>query len=142
MKEYEYFIDTNIFLRTLLRDEEKTFKDCLRFLQEIKKGEIRAFTSNLILAEVNWTLLRFYNFPKEKVIKALYSVLKLKNLRIIDKFNSNLAMEIYSKFSLKFIDALIVSNPKIFRKEAIIISYDKDFDKIGVKRKEPKDLIK
>jgi len=54
----------------------------------------------------------------------------------------NLAIEIYEKFPVKFIDALIVSNPKIFKKEITIISYDKDFDKLNVKRKEPKDVLK
>ena len=142
MKEYNCFIDSNIFLRTLLRDEEETFKDCVSFLNEIKKGEIKAFTSNLILAEINWTLLKFYKFPKEKVIEGLYSISRLKNLRIIDKFNANLAIEIYKKLPIKFIDALIASNPRILKKEVMIISYDKDFDKLNVIRKEPKEVIK
>jgi predicted nucleic acid-binding protein len=142
MKEYNCFIDSNIFLRTLLRDEEKTFRDCVGFLNEVKKGKIKAFTSNLILAEINWTLLRFYKFPKEEIIKGLYSILKLKNLKFIDKFDSNLTIEIYKKFSIKFIDALIASNPQIYQKKAIVVSYDRDFDKIGIIRKEPKDLIK
>ena len=142
MKEYNCFIDTNIFLRTLLKDEEKTFKDCLKFLIEIKKGKIRAFTSNLVLAEITWTLLKFYKFPKEKIIKGLSSILKLKNLRIVDDFDSFLALEIYERFPIKFIDALIASNPKIFKKEITIVSYDKDFDKIKVLRKEPKEVLK
>lgn len=141
MKEYNYFIDANIFLRTLLKDEERTFNDCLEFLRKIKEGKIKAFTSNLILAEVNWTLLRVYNFPKEKIIDGLNSILKLKNLKIIDRFNPILAIKLYRKIPIKFIDALIASNPAIFRKEVIVISYDKDFEKIGLKRMEPKRVL-
>jgi len=72
----------------------------------------------------------------------LYSISRLKNLRIIDKFNANLAIEIYKKLPIKFIDALIASNPRILKKEVMIISYDKDFDKLNVIRKEPKEVIK
>lgn len=124
-----------------MRDDEKTFRDCLGFLNKIKKGKVKAFTSNLMLAEINWTLLRFYKFPREKVIEGLYSILKLKNLSIVDRFNSILAIEIYKNFSLKFIDALIASNPQIYQKKIIIVSYDKDFDKINLIRKEPKQIL-
>jgi predicted nucleic acid-binding protein len=54
----------------------------------------------------------------------------------------SLAIEFYKNYNIKFIDALIASNPKIFKKEITIISYDKDFDKINVLRKEPKEILK
>jgi len=142
MKEYNYFIDTNVFLRTLLRDEETKFKDCFNFLSGIKKKKLRAFTSNLVLAEINWTLLRFYKFPKSKVIKGLYSILNLKHLKFFDKFNPSLAMQIYKSYPVKFIDALIASDPRIQNKNIIVVSYDKDFGKLKVIRKEPRDIIK
>lgn len=94
------------------------------------------------MSEIDWVLESFYKFPKEKVIEGLSSILKLKNLKIIDKFDLPLTIEIYDKFSVKFIDSLIASIPVIFRKEAIVISYDKDFDKIGTKRVEPGQIIK
>jgi len=139
-KEDNYFVDSNIFLRVLLRDEERSFNDCLKFLNKIKKGEINALTSNLVLAEINWILLRIYKLQKSEIIEGLVSILSLKNLKIRDKFQPQFAIKIYNNFPVKFIDALIASNPKIYKKEAVVVSYDKDFDKIGVKRKEPKDL--
>lgn len=137
-----YFIDTNIFLRVLVKENEEVFKDCQEFLNLLKQNKIKAFTSTIVLSEIEWVLESFYKFPKEKVVMGLSSILKLKNLKIIDKFNLFLAIEIYEKFPIKFIDALIASNPKIFKKEITIISYDKDFDKLDVKRKEPKSIIK
>jgi len=84
----------------------------------------------------------FYKFEKQKVIEALDGIIKLKNLKIIDKFDPQLALDIFQKNNVKFIDALISSNPQIFQMKIIIISYDKDFDKLNVKRKEPKDVLK
>ncbi len=142
MKEHNCFIDTNIFLRVLLEDDPGKFEDCVKFLNEVKKGKIKGFTSNLILAEVNWTLLRLFRFPKDRVIKGIASMLNLKNLKIKDGFDSYLALKIYKEFSVKFIDALIASNPKIYRGDVILVSYDKDFDKIkGIIRKEPKEML-
>lgn len=40
-----YFIDTNIFLR-VLKEDNKTFKDCFDFLDMIRDGKIKAFTSD------------------------------------------------------------------------------------------------
>jgi predicted nucleic acid-binding protein len=139
-REDNYFVDSNIFLRVLLRDDERSFNDCLKFLNKIKKGEANAFTSNLVLTEINWILLRIYKLQKSEIIEGLVSILSLKNLKIRDKFQPQLAIKIYNNFPVKFIDALIASNPKIYKKEAIVVSYDKDFDKIGVKRMEPKDF--
>lgn len=142
VKEFNYFIDSNIFLRPIIKDDPQKVKECGVIFEKIQKGEIRALTSNLVLAEIVWTGLKFYKIKKEELINALKGILDFKNLKIINDFSSRLAIEIYGKFPIKFIDALIASNPQIFRKEIIIVSYDKDFDKIGVKRKEPRNLIK
>lgn len=141
MKEYNYFIDTNVFLRTLLKDEKRTFGDCLRFFKEIKNRNIKAVTSNLVLAEINWTLLKFYKFSKEDVIRGLNSILSLGYLKFVDNFNANAAIKFYKDYQVKFIDALISSIPGISNGKIKIVSYDKDFDKLGVSRLEPKDII-
>jgi len=73
----------------------------------------------------------------------LGSLVKMRNLVIIDKTDPIEAVEIYSKISLKFIDAMIASYPLIRTGKMHIISYDKEFDKIpGVKRLEPHQLTK
>lgn len=142
VKELKYFLDSNIFLRPVVKDDLKKVKECEELFGEIKRGKARAFTSNLILAEIVWTGLKFYKIKKGELIQALKGILDFKNLKIVDNFDPRLAIEIYEKLPIKFIDALIVSNPKIFKKEITIISYDEDFDKIDIKRKEPKDVLK
>lgn len=108
----------------------------------VRQNKIKAITSSLVLAEIDWVLESFYHFKKTEAIEGLKSILKLRGLRIIDKMDISLAIEIYEKYNIKFIDALIASNSQIYQKKVIVVSYDKDFDKIGVIRKEPKDLIK
>lgn len=92
------------------------------------------------MVEIDWVLESFYQFEKGKAVKSLESILKLKGLKFIDRPNPSLALELYRKYNIKFIDALIASYPPIFKKEAILISYDGDFDKMGIIRKEPGEI--
>lgn len=133
----KYFIDTNIFLRTLIEEDKDSFKACFNFLQKLKTNQIKGVTSNIVLSEIVWTLLSYYKFSKSEVIKALSGVLNLRGLGIVDKFQPDLAISLYETKGVKFVDALIASNPDIFEKKWIVISYDQDFDKMDIKRMEP-----
>jgi len=141
MSEFRYFLDSNIFLRPIVKDNPEKVRDCEGLFEKLKKGEIKALTSNLILAEIIWVGNSFYKIEKKDLVGMIRGILDFKNLKIIDSFDSRKAMEFYEKYPVKFIDALIASNPKIFKKEITIISYDKDFDKLDVKRKEPKEVL-
>ena len=136
-----YFIDTNIFLRTLIKENKKTFDECYKLLSEIKVGNIKASTSHVVLAELVWSLSSYYGFSKEKVINAAKSVVNLRGLQFVDGYQAHLSLELYEKKPVKFIDALMVSIKNIYEKKWTIVSYDKDFDKLGVLRKEPGELV-
>lgn len=133
----KYFIDTNIFLRTLIKEDKNTFEACFRLLQNIKTNQIKGVTSSLNLSEVVWTLNSYYNFPKNEVVKALKSIINLRGLTIIDKYQPDLAVSLFETKGIKFIDAMIASNPDIYNKHWAVISYDKDFDKLEINRLEP-----
>ena len=137
-----YFIDSNIFLRALHKENRKFFLDCVRLLKNIKENRIKAYTSTIVLAEVVWTLQSFYGIEKDKIISGLKGITSLNGLKITDNYNNVLALDIWQKHSVKFIDALIASDPAVQDKSACIISYDRDFDKLKVLRYEPKDILK
>ena len=132
-----YFIDSNIFLRTIVQENQKVFKDCRSFLQLIKGNQIKAYTCGLVLAEVLWVLSSYYHIKKPGLIEALESILNLRGLRVIDKIDYLAAEKIYEKYNVKFIDAVIASIITADSTKWLIVSYDKDFDKIGIIRKEP-----
>src|SRR3990167_9041037 len=104
-----YFIDSNIFLRTLIADNKKQYYDCIRLLKNVKENRIKAVTGSVILAEIAWTLGSYYNFPKEKIIKAIKAVINLRGLKILDNYQHLLAINLYEKYTVKYIDALIAS---------------------------------
>lgn len=137
-KRKPLFVDTNIFLRALVKENEQTFSECLSFLEKISKGKIKAITSTLVFLEINFVLLSFYKFPKEKVQQALESILDLPHLKVIDAYDLREAIEIYKETGVKFVDCLLAS---LLKKKGLgIVSYDLDFDKLKVKRLFPKDF--
>jgi predicted nucleic-acid-binding protein len=138
----EYFLDSNIFLRYFTDERNsKVFKDCSSLIKIIKLGKIKAVTSHLVTAETVWTLFSSYHASKDQVLKVLKVIETLNGLKIIDKVDTAITNYLFANHSVKYIDALISSNPKIQTKKMIVVSYDKDFDKLGVKRMEPSQII-
>ncbi|OGK35629.1 hypothetical protein A3A93_05215 [Candidatus Roizmanbacteria bacterium RIFCSPLOWO2_01_FULL_38_12] len=137
-----YFIDTNIFLRVLIKEDEKSFQECILLLKTIKENKLKAVTSSVVLAEIVWTLLSFYTFPKNRTAEAVESIINLRGLQVLDNYNHRLAIKTFAQSKIKYIDALISSIKEILEKKWIIISYDRDFDKLNVIRKEPHDVYR
>lgn len=137
----KYFLDSNIFLRILTADDEKMLLECVQLIEKIKLGQIKIMTSNFVLAEIVWTLGSTYKFDKTKISDAIKVIVNMPSLKIDDNCDTIKALELYSSKSVKYIDALIASNSEIQLKKMTVISYDKDFDKLGVKRVEPGMLI-
>jgi len=136
-----YFVDTNIFLRVAVKEDEKSFSQCSLFLKTAEAGKIKIVTSNFVLAECVWVLESFYKIKKNKILKILKGIRALRNIKLEDDVDLGTAMRIFSKINVKYIDALIASNPNIQAKKLEVVSYDKDLDKIGVIRKEPTEII-
>ncbi|MFH1713288.1 MAG: PIN domain-containing protein [Candidatus Jacksonbacteria bacterium] len=131
-----YFLDTNIFLRFLIKENKKTFNDCERLFSLIEQGKIKAVVSSYVMAEIVWVLLSFYKFDKNKIIEAL-RVFQAAGISIKDQVDFNLTLILFEKYKVKFIDCLIASQKAVQNKKMTIISYDQDFDKFRVKRIEP-----
>ena len=125
------FLDSNILLRYLLGDAEAPK------IKKILNGEDILVVSDIVVAEVIWTLGRFYKWPKEKITQFLFVLLKGKNI----EFNENIIFPVLStflKYNIRYTDAYISVVMKQ-SKVKDIYSFDRDFDKIqGVNRIEPK----
>lgn len=136
-----YLIDSNIFLRTLIKENEEIFEQCVTFLTAVKKNKYDAVVPNIVLAEIVWTLGSYYRFSKSEVIRALQSIIHLSGLKIVDGYEIESALEFYGNKNVKFIDTLIASIPEIKNNKWTVVSYDRDFDKMKINRKEPGEII-
>lgn len=141
MKEPKYFLDTNIFLRAVVNDQKVQFEECRALLKKIHDGKLTAWTSSLVLTEIQWTLKSFYGVEKTEIVAVLEAILAFKTLKFIEKTELSNALTFYANHQVKFVDCLIASIPNIQNGRMKVISYDKEFDKLGVGRIEPKQLI-
>jgi len=134
-------IDSNIFLRAFVRDDKKTWPDCINVLKAVGRRKLKAYIPTVIFAEVQFVLASFYGFKKVQVLDAIKSITSLSNLDFNDDCSPSLAIEFFEMYNVKFIDCLLASSKLIQKGDATILSYDRDFDKLGVRRVEPKDIL-
>ena len=132
-----YFVDTNVFIDIIMKRDEKRFRQCSRFFQKVKLNKIKAVTGNVVLAELIWTLKSFYGIGKEEIARRIKSIIKLRGIKLVDNYDPLRAIDLYQSKSIKYIDALIASIRPIQEKKWTVVSFDKDFDRIAVNRKEP-----
>ena len=134
-------IDTNIFLRIFVKENELMFQECRQALRLVARRTIAAYTNTIVLTEIQFVLTTIYNYPRDRIKEALVSVLSIPNIKIIDDTDARLAVDAYGKTTVKFADCLLASSKRVREGKSAILSYDRDFDKLGVRRVEPKDIL-
>ena len=90
MKEIP-IIDANIILRFLTNDIPKQADRCTGLLKRIESGLEEVWLPDLVLADLVWTLEKFYKQPKQRIQELLIAILELKGLRHNNKKISKLA---------------------------------------------------
>lgn len=121
------FLDTNIFLRFFLRDNENQYQNVCRLFTEIERGAFRPYTSSIVFLELNYVVRSIYKLPIDEVLGCMDAVKNMRGMTIIEKTDSDNAINLYKKYRIKLGDCFIASQ---LPKEAILLSYDADFRKI------------
>ena len=135
------FLDTNVILRYLTRDDEDKAEACYQLFQRANRGEEELFTSEAMIAEVIYVLSSTrspYRLNHEEIRARLMPVLVIRGLQLPHKQTCIGALNIYaSDTSLDFEDALAVAHMNRLSITEIV-SYDRDFDRVpGIQRVEP-----
>ncbi len=131
------FVDTNLFLRYLTKDDPGKYERCRAVFKKAVGGKVSLLTSEMVIAELIWTLLSYYRVPKAEVIEKVSIIISTPNLHVVDRTIIADALVLYSQKNIDFIDAYNALFMKFHGLEKIY-SYDEDFDAIeGIERKEP-----
>ncbi|OGP99632.1 MAG: hypothetical protein A2026_13075 [Deltaproteobacteria bacterium RBG_19FT_COMBO_46_12] len=131
------FVDANIFLRYLTKDDPSKYESCLTLFKDAIESKIALATSGIVIAELIWTLLSYYKAPKAEVIEKISIIVATDKLFIPDKEIISDALLLYGIKNIDYIDAY---NVVLMRSHDLksIYSYDEDFNAIeGIKREEP-----
>lgn len=135
------FLDANIILRYLTRDDPIKARACFILLQRVKHGHEQLQTTESIIAEVTYVLSsprHPYKATHPDIAAMLKPIVQLRGLRIPRKRIILRALELYDLYpQLDFEDALSVATMEQAHLTEIV-SYDRDFNKVpGITRQEP-----
>jgi predicted nucleic acid-binding protein len=131
------FLDTNIFLRYLTKDDEEKAYKVLDLLKKIERGEEKAITSPLVIFELIFTLQKYYKLSKEEIRNLVLPLINLRGLKLPYKAIFEKALETFPNTNISFTDLF---NYFFMLEHEVkeIYSYDEDFDKLlEVKRLVP-----
>jgi predicted nucleic acid-binding protein len=125
------FLDTNVFLRFLTRDDSQKAEVCRVLFDRLDRGTDQATTSEAVIAEVVYVLSARtgagYGLSPAEVAGRLKPLLAVSGLKLPHKSNYTRALDIYAAQPfLDFEDALSVAHMgRLGLSE--LVSYDTDF---------------
>lgn len=134
------FIDTNVWLRFLVADDQKQFAACQELFEKVEEGKLRVYTSTIVLLEIIYTLTSFYKVTKKEILEDIKNILSARNLTLIEKTNFTAALDLFSQCSIKLADCLIISQ---IPNGAALCTFDQEFKKIKkVSSFSPQEILK
>jgi predicted nucleic acid-binding protein len=134
-----YFIDTNIFIRFLTRDDPVKAQACFDLFQRASTNRVILTTTEAVITEVVYVLSskKTYNLPRHEIRARLYPLLSIPGLQLSQHEVLLRALDFYTLYNIGFEDALIVGQMER-QKISNLYSYDKGFDRVsGITRHEP-----
>lgn len=134
MENLVFLVDSNIFLEGLLEQEQST--KVQSFLKETVTENL--YITNFSLHSIGVLLTRV---GKIKLLRGFVNDVILNRVEVLSvkPEDLNQVMDNAEAFSLDFDDAYQYTIAKIYNLQ--IVSFDKDFDKTDIKRKEPSELL-
>ena len=99
------FVDTNYFLRLLLKDIDFQYKAAKRLFERAVGGKITLFTSLIVMFEVYWVLASFYKKDKKQAVRIMEDMFSLNCFELRESDLLRKSMELCIKTSLGLEDS-------------------------------------
>lgn len=129
-------LDTNVLIRFFTLDNAKTYKQLYNFFNSLEHGENHLELKLIVLFQTIFVLKSVYHVPKEQIADGILDLLKYKGIVIKEKKIILRMLRLWHEKNLDIVDCYLIAcmekNPK-----NILYSYDRDFDKFNINRKEP-----
>jgi len=129
-------IDTNVLIRFLTNDKSPKYKTLYSFFDSLEKGKIKVELKLIVLFQTVFVLKSYYEVPKGKIIKALNTILNFKGVLIKEKKIVIRTLDLWRTKNIEIVDCYLIACLEN-DEQNILYSYDRDFDKHNIQRKEP-----
>ncbi len=118
------FVDTNYFLRFLVKDIEEQSLIVKTLFNDGKDGKVKLFSSSIVFFEIYWVLVSSYKVENIKAIDILSKILEMDFIEFKERKLLQSALEIYCKNNLELEDCYNLAYAIRFDKEIDIATFD------------------
>ena len=129
-------LDTNVLIRFFTSDNTQKFRGVYALFESLEHGDLRVELKLIVLFQVVFVLKSFYSVPREDIANGMLGILKYKGIIVKEKRIVRRTMELWHDSKLDIVDCYLIACLEGDRQN-ILYSYDRDFDKFGINRKEP-----
>lgn len=121
-------LDTNIFIRYLVLENETLYHKAEKVFTSIEKGDLQAKVSLLVLNEIVWVLKRFYALKRSEFIPELRKIFSLEGILFIEvkKVVVMRTLDIMEETNFDFTDIYL----SLITDKKEMVSFDKDFEQL------------
>lgn len=100
----QVFVDTNYFLRFIVKDNAKQFLVAKKLFNQAARGEVKLVTSIVVFFEIFWVLNSVYDQSKSNICDILKKILKMGFVDIADRELLSTSLELYEAKNIEFED--------------------------------------
>ena len=129
-------LDTNVLIRFLTADKSPKNRKLYSFFKALEQGEKRVELKLIILFQSVFVLKSFYKVPKEHIAEGMKDLIKYKGITIKEKTIVQRTLELWRDNNIEIVDCYLVACSE-GDTQNLLYSYDRDFDKFKISRKEP-----
>jgi len=129
-------LDTNVIIRFLVSDDGPDYRNLYSFFKALEEGKLRVELKIIVLFQVIFVLKSYYKVPKEDIVKNLLNLLSFKGIRLGEKKIIIRALELWREKNLEIVDCYLIASLE-GDSQNLLYSYDHDFDRFDINRKEP-----
>jgi predicted nucleic acid-binding protein len=122
------FVDANVFLRYLARDDEGQHRAAERLFAAAAAGEIRLITGPPVLFELAWTLRRTYGVSRQEALDLVESVTGTPGLTVLDAPLVSAALALARANSREFADSYILASASQAESESLATFNRRDLE--------------
>jgi predicted nucleic acid-binding protein len=135
MSATRYLVDTNVLLRFLTGAPASQAAAARKLFDRAAAGAVALDVSPLIVAEAYYTLNSFYGVERKVAASKLSLLLQQHGVKLRDASQTLAALERLQTANVGFADAFLAAGAT--EDDVAIASFDRDFDKLNVKRLDP-----
>jgi len=127
------FVDTNIFIRLLVRDDTEQHEKAKALFILAQDGKVELVTGHPVFFELAWVLSYTYKVSNSEILDMLESVLSFGGLKVSDRNFISEAIYLARLMNGSFADSYIAASLQRLQAKEIATFDKKHFSRLGAK---------